>query len=84
MAGHHIEAMLAGYGSGAAWASNERGERILNIDIGGGTTKFAIAEHGRVTATAATMSAGASMSSMAHARSSGSSRRAGGWPRGPE
>jgi ethanolamine utilization protein EutA len=53
MAGHHIEAMLAGYGSGAAWASNERGERILNIDIGGGTTKFAIAEGGRVTATAA-------------------------------
>ena len=53
MAGHHIEAMLAGYGSGAAWASNERGERILNIDIGGGTTKFAIVEHGRVTATAA-------------------------------
>ncbi len=53
MAGHHIEAMLAGYGSGAAWASNERGERILNIDIGGGTTKFAIVERGRVTATAA-------------------------------
>jgi ethanolamine utilization protein EutA len=53
MAGHHIEAMLAGYGSGAAWASNERGERILNIDIGGGTTKFAILERGRVTATAA-------------------------------
>jgi ethanolamine utilization protein EutA len=53
MAGHHIEAMLAGYGSGAAWASNERGQRILNIDIGGGTTKFAIVERGRVTATAA-------------------------------
>ena len=53
MAGHHIEAMLAGYGSGAAWASNERGLRILNIDIGGGTTKFAIVERGRVTATAA-------------------------------
>jgi ethanolamine utilization protein EutA len=53
MAGHHIEAMLAGYGSGAAWASNERGQRILNIDIGGGTTKFAIVEQGKVTATAA-------------------------------
>ncbi len=53
MAGHHIEAMLAGYGSGAAWASNERHTRILNIDIGGGTTKFAIVEQGRVTATAA-------------------------------
>lgn len=53
MAGHHIEAMLAAYGSGAAWASNEQHKRILNIDIGGGTTKFAIIEGGRVTATAA-------------------------------
>ncbi len=53
MAGHHIEAMLAAYGSGAAWASNEQHKRVLNIDIGGGTTKFAILEAGRVTATAA-------------------------------
>lgn len=53
MAGHHIEAMLAAYGSGAAWASNEQHKRVLNIDIGGGTTKFAILESGRVTATAA-------------------------------
>lgn len=53
MAGHHIEAMLAGYGSGAAWVSNERGIRVLNIDIGGGTTKLALVEGGRVIATAA-------------------------------
>ena len=53
MAGHHIEAMLAAYGSGAAWVSNERGERVLNIDIGGGTTKFAVIEGGRVLETAA-------------------------------
>ena len=53
MAGHHIEAMLAAYGSGAAWASNAQHKRVLNIDIGGGTTKFAIIEGGRVTATAA-------------------------------
>jgi ethanolamine utilization protein EutA len=53
MAGHHIEAMLAAYGSGAAWASNAQHKRILNIDIGGGTTKFALIEAGRVTATAA-------------------------------
>jgi ethanolamine utilization protein EutA len=53
MAGHHIEAMLAAYGSGAAWVSNVQHKRILNIDIGGGTTKFAIIEGGRVTATAA-------------------------------
>ncbi len=53
MAGHHIEAMLAGYGSGAAWTSNELHKRVLNIDIGGGTTKCAILDHGRVVATAA-------------------------------
>lgn len=53
MAGHHIEAMLAGYGSGAAWASNELGVTVLNIDIGGATTKFALLEKGRVIATAA-------------------------------
>jgi ethanolamine utilization protein EutA len=53
MAGHHIEAMLAAYGSGAAWASNERGQRVLNIDIGGGTTKYAVIEDGRVLETAA-------------------------------
>jgi ethanolamine utilization protein EutA len=52
-AGHHMEAQLAAYGSGAAAASLERGIRVLNVDIGGGTTKFAIAEAGRVTATAA-------------------------------
>ncbi|MBM3526552.1 MAG: recombinase [Alphaproteobacteria bacterium] len=52
-AGHHMEAMLAGYGSGAARVSSDRGQRILNIDIGGGTTKLALAENGRVIATAA-------------------------------
>src|SRR5712671_7500473 len=52
-AGHHMEAMLAGYGSGAARISSDQGQRILNIDIGGGTTKLALVENGRVTATAA-------------------------------
>jgi len=52
-AGHHMEAMLAAYGSGAARVSHEHGARILNIDIGGGTTKLALLEHGRVLATAA-------------------------------
>jgi ethanolamine utilization protein EutA len=52
-AGHHMEAMLAAYGSGAAKVSHERGWRILNIDIGGGTTKLALIEHGRVLETAA-------------------------------
>ncbi len=52
-AGHHMEAMLAAYGSGAARASHDRGARLLNIDIGGGTTKLAVIEDGQVRATAA-------------------------------
>jgi ethanolamine utilization protein EutA (predicted chaperonin) len=52
-AGHHMEAMLAAYGSGAARVSHDRDARILNIDIGGGTTKLAVLERGKVAATAA-------------------------------
>ena len=36
--------MLAAYGSGAALRSRDEGKRILNIDIGGGTTKLALVE----------------------------------------
>ncbi len=52
-AGHHMEAMLAAYGSGAAKLSHDRKARILNVDIGGGTTKFALVEAGKVVWTAA-------------------------------
>ncbi|GGI95560.1 ethanolamine ammonia-lyase reactivating factor EutA [Streptomyces brasiliensis] len=52
-AGHHMEAMLAAYGSGAAKTSYDTGRRVLTVDIGGGTTKFAVLDAGRVTATAA-------------------------------
>jgi ethanolamine utilization protein EutA len=52
-AGHHMEAMLAGYGSGAARVSSDGHNRILNVDIGGGTTKLGLVENGRVIATAA-------------------------------
>ena len=52
-AGHHMEAMLAAYGSGAAQMSHQARSRILNIDIGGGTTKLAIVDCGTVIATAA-------------------------------
>jgi ethanolamine utilization protein EutA len=52
-AGHHMESMLAAYGSGAAKASHDRGIPILNIDIGGGTTKLALVENGKVLHTAA-------------------------------
>ncbi|MBM3608471.1 MAG: recombinase, partial [Alphaproteobacteria bacterium] len=52
-AGHHMESMLAAYGSGAAQASLDLGKRVLNIDIGGGTTKLALVEGGKVITTAA-------------------------------
>src|SRR3954462_8264654 len=52
-AGHHMEAMLAGYGSGAAKVSHDLDQHVLNIDIGGGTTKLAFVAHGPVVETAA-------------------------------
>jgi ethanolamine utilization protein EutA len=52
-AGHHMEAMLAAYGSGAAKVSHDQDLRVLNVDIGGGTTKLALIEGGRVLETAA-------------------------------
>ncbi len=52
-AGHHMEARLAAFGSGAAARSAEFGQRFLNVDIGGATTKLAICEKGEVIATAA-------------------------------
>lgn len=52
-AGHHMEARLAAFGSGAARASFDRDERVLNIDIGGGTTKLSLIEAGAVLATGA-------------------------------
>src|SRR5512132_2248608 len=52
-AGHHMESMLAAYGSGASKVSYAEDKRILNVDIGGGTTKLGIVEKGNVIATAA-------------------------------
>jgi ethanolamine utilization protein EutA len=52
-AGHNFEAMLAAHGSGAVALSAEKRCRVLNIDIGGGTTKLAVCEQGKVLSTAA-------------------------------
>ncbi|MDH3443599.1 MAG: ethanolamine ammonia-lyase reactivating factor EutA [Deltaproteobacteria bacterium] len=52
-AGHNFEAMLSAHGSGAVALSGESRCRVLNIDIGGGTTKLAACEQGRVLSTAA-------------------------------
>lgn len=47
-AGDGLETLMAAHGSGAVEAS--KGRRILNIDIGGGTTKIALCEDGRIAA----------------------------------
>ena len=52
-AGHNHEALLAAYGSGAVDLSRSEGKTVLNVDMGGGTTKFALIAHGEVMHTAA-------------------------------
>ncbi|MEX2496256.1 MAG: ethanolamine ammonia-lyase reactivating factor EutA [Woeseia sp.] len=52
-AGHHMEATLAAHGSGAVQASFDRRERLLNVDIGGGTTKLSVIAEGKIQSTAA-------------------------------
>ena len=52
-AGHNHEALLAAYGSGAVDLSQSERKTVLNVDMGGGTTKFSLIDHGEVTQTAA-------------------------------
>jgi len=53
-AGHHLEALLAAHGSGAVARSRSKdAPAVLNIDIGGGTTKLALCRNGAVESTAA-------------------------------
>jgi len=40
--------MLAAYGSGAAKIAYDRAARVLNVDVGGGTTKVSLIDKGRV------------------------------------
>src|SRR5215207_3242050 len=47
-AGDGLEATMAAHGSGAVAHSAKMGGVVLNIDIGGGTSKFAICNNGRV------------------------------------
>jgi ethanolamine utilization protein EutA len=53
LAGHHREATMAALGSGAQRLSNELGGPVLNIDVGGGTTKLALLVDGEIAGTAA-------------------------------
>ena len=52
-AGHHLECLLAAHGSGAVALSRESGMTILNVDVGGGTTKVALVRGGQVLSTSA-------------------------------
>src|SRR5829696_3858085 len=57
-AGHHMECQMAAHGSGAVALSRGHGATLLNVDIGGGTTKFALIEKGTIVATAAIAAGG--------------------------
>jgi len=52
-AGPNLESLLAAHGSGAVELSQATDAAILNVDIGGGTTKFAVCQRGEVRETAA-------------------------------
>jgi ethanolamine utilization protein EutA len=52
-AGHHMECQMAAHGSGAVALSRGHNATLLNVDIGGGTTKLALIDKGRVLATCA-------------------------------
>jgi len=47
-AGPRLETLLAAHGSGAVLTSRERGLSLLNIDVGGGTTKVGVIRNGRL------------------------------------
>ena len=52
-AGHRLECVLAAHGSGAVERSRRLKTRTLHVDIGGGTTKFALIENGKIVSIAA-------------------------------
>ena len=47
-AGPHLESVIAGHGSGAGDLSRRETSRVVNIDIGGGTSNYVVFEAGRV------------------------------------
>lgn len=51
-AGANLESVFAGKGSGAAQYSTQRHQTVVNIDVGGGTSNFAIFHEGKAVDTA--------------------------------
>jgi ethanolamine utilization protein EutA len=52
-AGHKLESTLAAHGSGAVALSKQRNVCVLHVDIGGGTTKLALIDKGKILGVAA-------------------------------
>ena len=52
-AGPNLETIMAAHGSGAVIKSREEGLTVLNIDLGGGTTKVSVIADGRIRGTGA-------------------------------
>ncbi|MBI4331005.1 MAG: ethanolamine ammonia-lyase reactivating factor EutA [Chloroflexi bacterium] len=52
-AGDNLEATMAAYGSGAVTLSAEGHHTVMNVDIGGGTTKMAVCSKGEISDVAA-------------------------------
>jgi len=52
-AGPALETIMAAHGSGAVQQSREQGLTLLNIDVGGGTTKISLIQEGRIRGTTA-------------------------------
>ncbi len=52
-AGHKLECTLAAHGSGAVQISKQRNACVLHVDIGGGTTKMALIDKGKILGVAA-------------------------------
>jgi ethanolamine utilization protein EutA len=52
-AGHNLEGILAAHGSGAVALSHSRGDTLLHVDVGGGTTKLGLLRDGEILSTAA-------------------------------
>jgi ethanolamine utilization protein EutA len=52
-AGPTLETIMAAHGSGAVQQSREQGLTLLNMDVGGGTTKVSVIQEGRILGTMA-------------------------------
>ncbi|MDU5730540.1 MAG: ethanolamine ammonia-lyase reactivating factor EutA, partial [Citrobacter freundii] len=51
-AGPHLESVIAGHGAGAQTLSEQKLCRVLNIDIGGGTSNYVLFDAGKVSGSA--------------------------------